>query len=60
MSRRIFVDKKMNKEDMEPLPADGGQDAGAESQETSGESITDSAKPMKARCAGERDFAGRV
>ena len=46
MSRRIFVDKKMNKEDMEPLPANGeSQDAGAESQETSGESISDSAKP---------------
>ncbi len=46
MSRRIFVDKKMNKEDMEPQQPNGeSQDAGAESQETSGESISDSAKP---------------
>jgi molecular chaperone GrpE len=46
MSRRIFVDKKMNKEDMEPLPADGeSQDAGSESQQTSGESTSEGAKP---------------
>jgi molecular chaperone GrpE len=52
MSRRIFVDRKMNKEDMEPLPADGeSQDAGAESQETSGESISDSAKQAEGALA---------
>jgi molecular chaperone GrpE len=43
MSRRIFVDKKMNKEDMEPLPPDGEPQAGAESPETSGESTSESA-----------------
>lgn len=42
----------MNKEDMEPLPADGeSQDAGAESQETSGESISDSAKQAEGALA---------
>jgi molecular chaperone GrpE len=52
MSRRIFVDRKMNKEDMEPLPADGeSQDAEAESQETSGESISDSAKQAEGALA---------
>ena len=53
MSRRIFVDKKMNKEDMEPLPADGeSQDAGAESQERSGESISEGgAKPAEGALA---------
>jgi molecular chaperone GrpE len=53
MSRRIFVDKKMNKEDMEPLPPDGEpQGAGAESPETSGESTSESAaKPAEGAVA---------
>jgi len=53
MSRRIFVDKKMNKEDMEPLPANGEtQGAEAESQERSGESISEGgAKPAEGALA---------
>ena len=49
MSRRIFVDKKMNEEGLDPLSADGGpqEQAGAESPATSEESITESgAKPI--------------
>jgi molecular chaperone GrpE len=56
MSRRIFVDKKMNKEGSnswpETTPADGESQEPAESQGTSGESISEGgAKPAEGALA---------